>query len=276
MNIIGIDIGGTKISAGLITDGILVKTITQKTLSNGSSKEITKQLIDSISQLFVNQVAGIGIGVSSPVVIKTGMPFNNVNIPGINGIKLKSVLEKKFGVPVHVNNDANCFAIGEKFFGKGKKHENLIGLVIGTGLGSGIVINSKLYNGNNCAAGEFGEIAYLDKNIEYYCSSHFFQNRGQASGEILSVRATQGDREAIKIFKEYGFHLGKAIAVIVYALDPEMIILGGSISKSFSLFKNDLLQSLKEAIPEQNFKSLKIDVSSKKDIAILGAGALCL
>ena len=171
-----------------------------------------------------------------------------------------------------VNNDANCFALGEKYFGEGKNYDNIVGLIIGTGVGAGIIINGKLYCGQNCSAGEFGRIPYLDRNVEYYCSGQFFQKEYNINGEELYQKA---NRKAKKIFGIYGKHLGKAVSMIVNSIDPQIIILGGGVSKAYCLFKDSMLESLKEWIYKKTFSNIKIKASNTKNIAILGAASLC-
>ena len=135
-------------------------------------------------------------------------------------------MEERYQVPVVVNNDANCFALGEHYFGKGKDHPSLVGLTVGTGLGAGIIINNKLHSGSNCGAGEFGMVDYLDKYYEYYACGQFFQNVYQTDGETVFKRAKMGDEQAIKMYEEMGTHLGNAIKMILYTFDTSLIISG--------------------------------------------------
>jgi glucokinase len=106
---------------------------------------------------------------------KEKMVYDVVNIPAWNKISLEAILNKHFKVPVFVNNDANCFALGEFLFGKGRDCGSMAGLTIGTGLGCGLIIDQKLFNGRNGGAGEFGMIPYLAHNFEYYASGQYFQ-----------------------------------------------------------------------------------------------------
>ena len=160
------------------------------------------------------------------------------------------------------------------YFGKGKKYKDLVGLIIGTGVGAGIIINGKLYSGQNCAAGEFGKIAYLKHDIEHYCSGKFFQNEYNIDGEALFQKALRNDKTAKEIFKTYGKHLGKALSIITSSLDPQIIILGGSVSKAHNFFKKSMNASLKDSVYTKTFKNLKIKASLNKNIALLGAASL--
>ena len=272
MAVIGVDIGGTKISAGIVKGNRLIRVITQKNNSNGSKDEVIHQVIDIINQLFDSSIGSIGIGVPAIVDLKKGILYESVNIYSWRKVPLKQIIEKKFKVPVAINNDANCFALGEKYFGKGKHYNDIVGLIIGTGVGAGIIINKKLYCGNNCGAGEFGKIPYLSHNVEYYCSGQFFQKEYNLKGEELCQKL---NKKSKRIFEIYGRHLGKALSMIVNSVDPQIIILGGGVSKNYNLFKDSMLESLKESVYRNTFKNIRVDVSSVKNVAILGAASLC-
>ena len=140
----------------------------------------------------------------------------------------------------------------------------------------GVIINDKLYNGVFCGAGEVGMLPYKDSIIENYASSFFFSNTYKSSAKELSNLAKNGNQDAINIFNEFGKHLGEAIKYILYMFAPEAIILGGSISKSFPLFKKSLEMSLKSFAYQEQIKNLKIKVSTQSGLSILGAASLCL
>ena len=273
-DLIGVDLGGTKVSVGLVSGKKIKKFVSEKINPKGSEKEILNQIIRLIRDLFSDKVLAIGVGVPTIVDVKKGIVYETTNIPSWKRVPLKSILEKKFKVPVFVNNDANCFALGEKYFGEGIKYKNLVGLIIGTGCGAGIIINGKLYTGHNCGAGEFGKVEFKNKNFDYYCSGQFFKGEYSISGEELYEKAKRGDKKALKIFEEYGKNLGKALSVIVNSIDPECIILGGSVSKAHKFFWKTMKKSLKESVFKRCYSRLKIKVSEKENIAILGAVSL--
>jgi glucokinase len=177
-------------------------------------------------------------------------------------------------VPVYVNNDANCFAVGEKVFGKGKDYQNMVGLIIGTGLGAGLIINNKLYAGRNCGAGEFGMIPWKEGILEDYCSGQFFKTTCNSPGEQLFHEALQGNIRAKEVFAEFGRNLGNAIGIILLTIDPEIVILGGSVSKSFAFFRDAMWDSLSSFPYPRTLRQLRIEVSEVDNVAILGAAAL--
>lgn len=218
MGILGVDLGGTNVRVGLIRGDSLARVESLPITKSGNAIDVIND-ISSLIERFANEgIIGIGIGVPSVVDVERGIVYDVQNIPSWKEVHLKDMLEEKFKVPVYVNNDANCFAVGEKYFGKGKNYKNIVGLIVGTGLGAGIVIHDKLYAGRNCGAGEFGSISFRDKNYEYYCSGQFFVNEYNTTGEELFKKAEQGDKKAINIFSMFGTNLGEAMKLIMYSI----------------------------------------------------------
>lgn len=276
MKIIGVDIGGTKISSGLVRDDKIVKQSNLLTPFDRPKQEVVNAVIQSIDEVFDTEVTGIGIGVPGLVDLEEQRVINVVNIPSWDSLPLAEMIADYFNKPVYVNNDANCFAIGEKYFGKGKPYANFVGLIIGTGLGAGIIINHHLYPGRLCGAGEFGNIYYRDKNIEAYASGQFFKDKG-IDGNMLFKRAVIGDPIALKVFEDLGKHLGRAIANILFALAPEAIILGGSVSKAYNYFGDAMHEFLEDNFPYRRlYNQLSIEISDHENSGILGASSLVL
>lgn len=273
-SVIGVDLGGTNIRSGRIEDYKIAEFYSQKINSDGTSNIVIAEVIHSIRSIMDKSVCGIGIGVPSLVDTERGIVYDVQNIPSWKEVNLKDILEDEFHVPVYVNNDANCFVAGEKYFGLAKNYSNIVGLIIGTGLGAGIYTNGKLYSGTNCGAGEFGMISYKDRNYEYYCSGQFFINEHKIDGFDLSQLAEFNDPKALSIFDEFGMHLGYAISAIMYSVDPEFIVLGGSVSKSFKYYKRSLFTLLDSFPYSRSIGKLKIAVSELPHPAILGAAAL--
>ncbi len=275
MELIGVDIGGTTIHIGLVQNN-LIKSETKIFVDRDAEAAVTLQsLIQLIRQNLTGNTAAIGIGVPAIVDPDNGIVYDVQNIPAWKEIPLKKILEKEFKIPVFINNDANCFVLGEFTFGKSKNYKNVIGLSLGTGIGMGIIINKELYNGVLCGAGEIGMLGYKDSIIENYSSSFFFLKNYNATAKKLSLDAKKGEPTALEAFNEYGKHLGETIKSIVYLFAPEVIILGGSISKAYPYFKNSMLESLKTFAYQEQIKNLLIEVSITKGSAILGASSLC-
>jgi len=222
-----------------------------------------------------DDIAGIGVGIPSVLDRKNGVIYDVQNIPSWKEVRLKEILEKKFNKKVFINNDANCFAIGERVFGKGQKYENFVGLAIGTGIGGGIINNGSLLKDVNCGSGEFGEMKYLDARYEDYCSSLFFQNKHQVDGFDLFNMAMSGDLKALKIFKTFGMHLGNMLKTVLFAFDPEAIIIGGSIAGSHIFFEEEMWNEIRNFTYPKTIERLVVEYSDLGNNAqILGAAAL--
>lgn len=271
--VIGVDLGGTNIRAALVKDGTISSVHQKALVEKNSLQKTVDQLIAVVAGLMNTDVKAIGIGVPSVVDIEKGIVYDVVNIPSWKRVELKKILEAHFHVPVYVNNDVNCFALGEKRYGQGRPYVSFVALSIGTGIGAGIIINNQLYSGKNCGAGEVGSIPYLDKNFEYYTSSIFFESKS-TTPFLAHNDAVIGEQSAISIWEEFGFHLGNIMKSVVYAYDPQAIILGGSIASAFNYFEASMKRALADLQFPETFKSLKILASNVENIALLGAAAL--
>lgn len=272
--LVGVDLGGTNVRSGLVNGQEITKIDSDRIQSKSDEATVIKQVVDSISKVMSPKVEAIGIGVPGILDTKEGIVYDVQNIPSWKAVPLKSILENHFQIPVLMNNDANCFAAGEWHYGMGKKKNNLTGLILGTGVAAGLICEGKLYEGRNCGAGEFGMIPYLDHNYEFYCSGNFFSHFHQSSGEEVYKRAASGELAALQIFQEYGKHLSLLIKTILYAVDPEMIVMGGSVSKAFPFFRATLWAELQDFPYQPVIKNIQITPSETDNIAILGAAAL--
>ena len=189
-----------------------------------------------------------------------------------DGVYLKDLLEKRFGVPVYVNNDCNCFALGVSRFGEASAYSDVVCVALGTGVGAGIVIGGELYCGHDTGAGEIGSIPYLDRDYEYYCSSRFFVGRG-TTGKEAYERALAGDPAALALWHEFGGHIGRLVMMILYAYDPEAIVFGGSIAHAFGFFREAMYEQLKQFPYAKTVERLHICCSSVEHVGLLGASA---
>ena len=273
--IIGIDLGGTNVRAGIVNESTLSNIISKRISATKPSGEVLNEIFSLIDELIDNDVTSVGIGVPGLVNADEKMVYDVVNIPSWKKIPLQKLIEDRYNIPVYAENDANCFALGEFYFGKGKGCNSMIGLTIGTGLGSGIIINKKLHAGKNGGAGEFGMIDYLDKYYEYYASGQFFQNIYKISGEEVFNNAKEGNLSAIKMYEEMGVHLGNAIKMMLFALDVELIILGGSVRHAFPYFSGSMWKQIKTFDFQKAIEHLRIEVSELENAGLLGAAALC-
>lgn len=276
--VIGVDVGGTNMRCAAVSmDKGIIKLRKEKIINKNSKAKINGQLIGIINNIKNSsnkKIMGIGVGVPSIIDLKNGIINETFNLPAWNNVPLKIILEAKFNVPVKINNDAKCFALGEKHFGCAEKYGNIAGIILGTGFGVGIIINNSIYTGKNCAAGEFGRLPLKDKTIEDCCSGKFFENKYRIKGEKLNEMAKKGNKKALGIFNEYGKNLGMGVGAVVNAIDPEIVVLGGSVSKSYRFFRKSFLESLKKHVYKSVYKSIVVKPSKLDGAGVLGAAAL--
>ncbi|MBQ0127288.1 MAG: ROK family protein [Bacteroidales bacterium] len=272
--IIAIDLGGTKIRAGLINNGNVDKILYELCNAKGSEQDVIDQICTMIDSLMNPEVKAIGIGVPSVVDAEKGIIYDVVAIPSWKEVHLKEILEAKYGLPVSVDNDCNCFAIGVARYGEAKPFTNSVCVTLGTGVGSGIIIDHKLYRGSNTGAGEIGSIPYLDRDYEYYCSSRFFEGKG-TSGKEAAEAAAKGDEKALAIWKEFGMHVGKLLEMILFAFDTDAVVIGGSIANAFDLFKDAMLSELQNFPYGKALEKFKVMPSSMEYVGLFGAAAIC-
>jgi|TARA_R110001599_G_scaffold150929_4_gene335391 glucokinase len=274
--LIGIDLGGTNVRAACILDDEIEEMTSEPISGKENAELLINQIKGMISNLWNSNIEAIGIGVPSVVDVEKGIVYDVQNIPSWKEVPLKEILEEEFGKPVFINNDANCFTLGEKYFGEAKNYKSVVGLILGTGFGSGLILNNILYSGNNCGAGEVGMLPYKDSIFEHYCSGQFFEIHKNTTGQELFSRAQKGDTEALEAYNEFGAHLGNAVKVVMYAYDPEVIVLGGSVSKAFSFFQESMFKAMEDFAYPNSIRNLKIKTTERKSVAVLGAAALVL
>lgn len=281
-SIIGVDIGGTTIKAGVVSKSKVIKKTKLKTEDNKGKAIVINNIISSIERLMDKNVAAICIGCPGPLNYKTGLIGKTPNLP-LGGVNLKKIIKKKFKKKVYIDNDANCFALAEAVLGAGKKYKNVVGLTIGTGLGSGLVINKKVYHGK-CFATEIGHMTINfngpksrcgnDGCLESYVSIRgilsIAKRLNVKSVEELSNLASLGNKRALAVWKETGSYLGIGIANVINILNPEIIIIGGQIAKAWPYFN----KKMKEIVKKRALFSCKIVKSELKDAGILGAALL--
>lgn len=281
-SIIGVDIGGTTIKAGVVSKSKVIKKIKLKTEANKSEAIVIKNILYSIEELMNENVDSICIGCPGPLNYKTGLIGKTPNLP-LGGVNLKKIIENKFKKTVYIDNDANCFALAEAVLGGGKRYENIVGLTLGTGLGSALVIDKKIYHGKIFAT----EIGHMTINfngpksrcgndgcLESYVSVRGILSRAKSlnvkSVEELSNLASLENKRALAVWKETGFYLGIGIANVINILNPEIIIIGGQIAKAWPYFN----KKMKDTVDKRALFSCKLVKSELKDAGILGAALL--
>jgi len=289
--IVGVDLGGTKIISGIVAlDGkVAGKPVEVPTKAKEPSESIVGRLIDSVREAMsaadrsVEDVLGIGIGSPGPLDFKNGIIISPQNLPTLHGYRLKAKLADTFKIPVYVNNDANCFVLGECYFGAARGVSMAFGITLGTGFGCGIVIDKKIYAGATDTAAEIDLCPYLDGNLEDYISgrgvSRMYRERTgkESSPPEIADRARKKDEKAIQTWEEFGSHLGTALSYAVNILDPAIIIVGGSLSNAYELFSPKMTEVLMRSInkiPQENIKIVKAGLGNYA--GFIGAACLVL
>ena len=280
--IIGVDLGGTNIKTGLVSsDGRIIKKYEAKTEAKKGTKKVISNIIKTINEVKSEKIFGIGIGSPGPFDYKTGIITQPGNLPFRN-VPLKKIIQSKFKIKTFLDNDANCFALAEAVFGQGKKYENVAGITLGTGIGGGIVLNKKIYHGRSNAA-ELGHMTINydgpkstcgnDGCIETYAAARGITSIFDKKADPYSIYklALKGNKKAIKTYEKIGGYLGIGLTNIIYALDPDIIVIGGKISNAWRFFNKSMDKTIKERYFVRPCPVVK---SKLNEAGILGAAAL--
>ena len=284
---IGVDIGGTKVKAGLVTiDGQTIGVPESiRTQSHEAGEIIIKRLISLIQRMIQQakgmELVGIGIGSTGPLDIDNGIILECNNLPTLHNYPLKSKLESTFSLPVRLNNDANAMMLGEAIWGAGKNINSILGITLGTGLGAALIVDRKIIRGATGCAGEIWLSPYKDGMIEDYVSgtaiSHLYKEitQKEITGEEISKLAREGDVHALKVWEEFTQALAYALSWAVNITDPEAVIFGGSVMDSSDIFWNPMVSIFKKHICPQTAAHIQLKPSGLKDNAgFMGAAAL--
>ena len=287
--VIGVDLGGTKIMTGAVdTSGkIIGESFIIPTGGNDPKEMILERIylsIDSVlknNNLNIENIAGIGIGSTGPLDAKNGIILECPQLSNMHYFPLKKVVQEKYNIPVYMNNDANALILGESILGAGKGNNIVLGFTLGTGLGCAIVIDGKLLMGATETAGEIWTSPYGKGIIEDVVSgsgvSKIYQkltNKNLLAKEIADL-ARSNDNEAINAWQEFGRALAFAMAWSINLIDPDIIILGGSISSAIDLFGETMNSFLKKNIcpvPASKIKIVQAELGNKAGYI----GAACL
>jgi len=242
---IGIDIGGTKIAGVLVTEkGKIQKCTILPTEANKGRKRIVENIIKVINYLDNGKIQKIGIGTPGFIDKKNKLVLIK-NIPSLTGFDLANTLKNKTGKKVSIHNDAKCFAVAEHRLGAGKGYKNMVGFIIGTGIGAGIIINNQLYEGTSYGASEIGHTIISDKSDKCSCGNHgdleslcSGPNIVKRHNSIKGIKRMKSPKDIFssrdiktkKFVDETLDYLAKGIANIVNILDPGIIVIGGGLS----------------------------------------------
>ncbi|NQT75785.1 MAG: ROK family protein [Candidatus Omnitrophica bacterium] len=295
---IGIDLGATRIKMALVDHrGRVSYRREVETPLNVKRPELISSLVNNIrgilkeSGLKKKNIVGIGIGVPGPVDSEKGIVRYFPNIKGWEGVPLKSILQARLGIKVALDNDVNAMTLGEYRFGAGRGVENLVCLTLGTGVGGGLIINGEIYRGSTMCAGEVGHIPINEKGprcncggiacIERYIGNRYVLDRSKkALGkkitlERVDILAKQGNKKAKAIWEDVGRKLGIALTGVVNLLNPDLIVVGGGVSKAGELILRPLRQEIRARAMKDQAKHVKVVRARLGDNAgIIGASLL--
>jgi len=274
---IGVDIGGTSIVAARFSESELLERTEVPTGANRPALEIMESLAEAIEKVLTDEVLGIGIGMPGFMNVESGEILQINNIPSFNGFAIKPWVEERFNLPTFQNNDANCFALGEAYYGAGKKYTNMVGVTLGTGLGGGIILNRKIHTGLLGGAGELGCVPFHGGISEDICSAALFKNKYKTTGLELYNKAKAGDQESLAVFEELAHNIGELLRLVTYVLAPEAFVIGGSVANSWDLLENTIREDMDTKFLAPII-TRKIDlVPAQLDNAgLYGAAALCI
>lgn len=312
MNRIGIDVGGTNVKIAFVDDNgsILYSNSVPTRAEMGYEYTISniKQAIYDLlkeTKLSTKDIKGIGFGFPGQVDYKAGIVRNAPNIPGWVDVPIAKLIEDEFHIPARVDNDVRCAALGELNFGAGKGCENLICITVGTGIGSGLIINGKLVRGASNAAGEIGHIklqmhdgpicgcgdtgcleafasgpSIVAMAEDYIRGGKSTKFREMANGNpitpyIVCEAAKAGDPVAKRIFTRTGEYIGIGLASVVNLLNPEKIIIGGGVADAGEILLSPLKETLKKRAMEIAGETVEVVPAQLGNTAgVIGASLL--
>jgi len=273
---IGIDIGGTSMVAARFTEREILERTEVQTVSDRLANNIMESLFGAIEKVLTEEVVGIGIGMPGFMDSDSGEILLINNIASFNGFSVKQAVEKRFVLPTFQSNDANCFALGEAWFGAGKKYNNMVGVTLGTGLGGGIIINRKIHTGLAGGAGELGCFSFKEGIVEDTCSAALFTNKYQKSGADLFKAAKNGDKEAITAFDELGRNIGEMLRTIMFILAPEAFVIGGSVAGGWEFLEKAIRTEVDKFPVDLIGKKTELVKAELDNAGLFGAAALCI
>ena len=285
MNILAIDIGGTMIKYGLVSsDGKILSTDEIKTEASKGLNNILNKIDNIFKRYKENNPVGIAVSGTGQINGMIGKVIGgNPIIPNWIGTNLVKILEEKYNLPIVLENDVNCVALGEKWIGAGKDLSNFICLTIGTGIGGGIILNNQLFRGENFVAGEFGHTLIKKGEFEQFASTTaLIRLVKERTGKILNGKEIFDleKKEIVEyqeVISEWIENLTDGLSSIIYCFNPANIILGGGVIGQGEPLINRIKNSLFKKIGSQFKEKLNI-IQAKlgNNAGMIGASYLLL
>lgn len=299
--ILGIDVGGTTVKFGIVTEkGEILATERHDTLEHSKTPEDFMNLLIDISKKYIAsypQVKGIGIGVPGQLSLDRSTLVQANNLGSLNGTKIVPILKKAFpNLIVRLENDANCTALGEMYFG-GHDKDEFIMIALGTGVGGGIIVHRKLFIGAKGNAGEVGFLVVGPKRqvLENYLGQRHLTNyvieelkKPENSGSSLHSEseltvekvfnaAKAGDKFALSVWNYVGELLGETIVGLAHAFDVTKFVIGGGVGKAFELFEGPTKKAALSYFSPYYADTLEVlPAGCEADTGLIGAASLVL
>lgn len=308
---VGVDLGGTAIKVGICnSEGHLLHTFEGPTGTSDGVDTVIDNIAKYVRQIVAespyewDQLVGVGAGVAGFTNIREGIIVLAPNI-GFRDVPIRAILEDRLNKPVKIDNDANVAALGEAWSGAGRGIENCVCYTLGTGVGGGIIINGKIYQGFSGLAGELGHISVVPDLEAIQCGCGKMgcletvssatgiirmANDAVARGDRTSLSAVEkiaakevfdaakeGDEVAIRIVNRAAYYIGKSMAAVAAVLNPEVFIVGGGVSKAGEFLFEEIRRVYAQFTPEPLQKDVKIVAAQLgNDAGIVGAAGLLL
>ncbi len=305
MQAIGIDVGGTTTKAGLVDEtGEILEVIIQPTVTE-SAETLLDALLSMVEELrHLGVPDGVGLGIPGLRSKLTGVIEFSPNLACLNGVNLETRLSERSGLPVVGRNDADMSAWGEFVLGAGVGTTDLACLTLGTGVGSGLILDGRPYSGHNGYAAEAGHLvvdpaglpcpcggrgcletvasatgvtALAQRKLDTHPSSALHSTPNPLTAEAIHDAALKGDPLSIDVFSEAGCYLGLACANLINLLNLEMIVIGGGLSAAGELLLKSARAEAQERAYPQIFSSCRITIAKLGNNAgMVGAALLVI
>jgi glucokinase len=292
--VIGLDIGGTKLAGGVLTrEARLLDRRERPTRASEGVEVSLEQVWEILGELVESArgraaVDGIGICAPGPLNPKTGVIFNPTNMPGWVNVPLAEEVTRRFALPCRVENDANGAGLAEALFGAGRGCRSVFYVTLSTGIGTGIILDGKVYHGKNGFAGEGGHVTVDYRStavcncgnigcIEALASGTSIARRAGRSAEDLARAAAAGDPDAARLLDETTEMLAAWLGSVVSLLDPDIIVIGGGVSR----IGEPLFTKLRELVPRRTINPFAsqtpiVPAALDRDVGIYGGAAVIL
>lgn len=308
---VGMDLGGTTIKVGLCSaSGVLLHTYEGPTGVAEGPETVISNMADYVRRVVEEspysweQLAGVGAGVAGFTNVRDGIIVMAPNI-GFKDVPIRAILEERLGKPVKIDNDANVAALGEAWSGAGAGIENCVCYTLGTGVGGGIIINGRIYQGFSGMAGEIGHIDVVPDLEAIQCGCGkigcletvssatgiirmakeavqrgertFIADASEITAKTVFDAAKAGDEVALRIVKRAAFYLGKSMAAVAAVLNPQSFIIGGGVSKAGDILFDPIRETFAQLAPEPLQKGVQIvPATLGNDAGMIGAAGLLI